>query len=203
MPPKTAKKAIKDALANLSKDNFQSFCEELLDRREEPLVKRNMVEGKGYLDVGNVLVDIFTEAKAPGVVVELLREIGCSNDADKLAQEIGSQSRKPGSSDTVRPSAGETGAEGDCSEEHFVDEHRAELIDRVCNVATIMDGLLSKKVISAGIYDEIFAITNKRDKMRKLYSGALNAAGRDGKDIFYKLLEKNENYLMNDLKKTK
>ncbi|XP_068425875.1 NACHT, LRR and PYD domains-containing protein 1b allele 5-like [Clinocottus analis] len=169
--PKTAKKAITDTLANLSKKKFDSFCEELLDRRAEPQVKRNMVEGKDYLDVGNVLVDIFTEAKAPAVVVELLREIGCSNDADKLGCAlavlplIGCISStlvhrdrlelkrpvhnpiKPGSSDNDNQITGHKQGE------HFVDKHQCDLIERVNNIKPILDNLLAEGVIPQEDYD--------------------------------------------------
>ncbi|XP_034384944.1 apoptosis-associated speck-like protein containing a CARD [Cyclopterus lumpus] len=205
MAPKSARKAIKDALETLSKKNFDRFCDALLDRRAEPRVRRNALEGESYLVVGNVLVETFTEARAPGVVVELLREINCHQVADTLAEETSGQSSKPGSA--VRPSAGATGvntmAEDNCSGEDFVNKHRAELIERVTDIGAIMDGLLDKEVTSQGIYDEIMATPNKRDKMRLLYSGALHAAGREGKEVFYKLLEENEKYLMKDLKKKK
>ena len=37
--------------------------------------------------------------------------------------------------------------------------------------------------------------------MRELYSGPLKASGDEGKDIFYKLLEGKEPYLVDDLKR--
>nr|ACQ59070.1 Apoptosis-associated speck-like protein containing a CARD [Anoplopoma fimbria] len=149
MAPKTVKKVIKDTLANLSKENFDDFCDQLADRRVEPQVKRNRVEGKSFLVVADVLVSTFTEERAPGVVEDLLREIDCHKDADKLVKEIAGLDSKPGSSDTAGPSAGATGvntmAEGDRSGEHFVDKYRARLIDRVSNIEAILDELLDKK----------------------------------------------------------
>ncbi|KAM6935594.1 uncharacterized protein PEZ65_005935, partial [Lycodopsis pacificus] len=82
-------------------------------------------------------------------------------------KEIGEQSSNPGSSDTVRPSAG---AEGGCTGADFVDKHRRELIDKVSNIKSILDELLEKEVITQGAYDEILEIPSKRGKMRKLYS---------------------------------
>ncbi|XP_054476858.1 apoptosis-associated speck-like protein containing a CARD isoform X2 [Anoplopoma fimbria] len=187
MAPKTVKKVIKDTLANLSKENFDDFCDQLVDRREEPQVKRNRVEGKSFLVVADVLVSTFTEERAPGVVEDLLREIDCHKDADKLVKEIAGLDSKPGSSDR----------------EHFVDKYRALLIDRVSDIEAILDELLDQKVITLGNYDEILAIPTSRGRMRKLYSGPLNSAGHDGKEVFYKLLEEKEKLLIAELKKKK
>ncbi|KAM6936159.1 apoptosis-associated speck-like protein containing a CARD isoform 1-T1 [Lycodopsis pacificus] len=197
MAPKTAKQLIKGALANLSKDNFEQFRDELLNREEEPRVKRNQVEDKNIIAVADVLISTFTETRALAVVVELLKEIDCNHDAEKLEKEIGEQSSNPGSSDTVRPSAG---AEGGCTGADFVDKHRAALIDRVSNIGPILDELFEKEVITQEAYDEILAIHTNREKMRKLYSGPLNSAGPKGKEVFYKFLERTEKYLIDHLK---
>ncbi|KAI9532117.1 hypothetical protein NQZ68_034322 [Dissostichus eleginoides] len=84
--------------------------------------------------------------------------------------------------------------------EHFVDKHRTELIDRVNCVADILDQLLREEVITPSIYDEILVIPTSRQKMRELFSGPLNAAGLRGKEVFYRILEKEEKYLIEDLK---
>lgn len=86
MAQKTIKALIKNTLASLKKDKFAAFVEELLDRREEPRVKRNAVEDQNYLTVTNVLVSTFTERKAPEVVAELLRQIDCNDEADELGK---------------------------------------------------------------------------------------------------------------------
>ncbi|XP_075962908.1 apoptosis-associated speck-like protein containing a CARD [Anarhichas minor] len=201
MAPKTAKQLIKGALANLSKENFELLRDELLDRKEEPRVKRNQVEDKNYIVVTDVLVSTFTETGAPAVVVKLLKEIGCHKEAEQLEKEISEQSSNPGSSDTVSPSAG---AEGGCTGEHFVDKHRAVLIDRVSSIGPILDELFEKEVITTQeAYDAIMAIPTNREKMRTLYSGPLNSAGPEGKEVFYKSLERTEKYLVADLKKKK
>uniref|UniRef100_G3PFF1 CARD domain-containing protein n=1 Tax=Gasterosteus aculeatus aculeatus TaxID=481459 RepID=G3PFF1_GASAC len=103
------------------------------------------------------------------------------------------------------PSAGAAGvnttAPDGSAEKHFVDEHRTALIDRVTNVAAILDDLLDGEVISKGSYEEIMALSTRRDQMRKLFSGPLDGSGRAGKDLFYKILEKKEKFLMKDLQK--
>lgn len=86
MSSKTVKITLAETLEDLSKNNFEKFVEHLLDRREEPQVRRNSVEGKNYLGVTDVLVSTFTEARAPRVVVELLRQIRCNDEADRLGE---------------------------------------------------------------------------------------------------------------------
>uniref|UniRef100_A0A671VE10 Pyrin domain-containing protein n=1 Tax=Sparus aurata TaxID=8175 RepID=A0A671VE10_SPAAU len=86
MPPNTIRKALADTLEDLSKRDFEKFCHEILDRREEPRIRRNRLEGKNYLDVVDVLVCTFTESKALQVTVETLRQIDCNEDADALGE---------------------------------------------------------------------------------------------------------------------
>ncbi|KAI9526276.1 hypothetical protein NQZ68_041561, partial [Dissostichus eleginoides] len=84
--------------------------------------------------------------------------------------------------------------------EHFVDEHRTELIERVNCVGNILDQLFGKKVIKKAIYDKIRKIPTTQEQMRELFCGPLNAAGLSGKEVFYRILEKEEKYLIDELK---
>uniref|UniRef100_A0A3B4YD60 Pyrin domain-containing protein n=1 Tax=Seriola lalandi dorsalis TaxID=1841481 RepID=A0A3B4YD60_SERLL len=86
MAPKTRKALVRETLGNLRKSQFEAFVEALLDRREEPRVKCTDVEDQGFLKVTNVVVSTFTEQKAPQVVAEILREIGCGEEAEKLGK---------------------------------------------------------------------------------------------------------------------
>nr|XP_046255938.1 uncharacterized protein LOC124065000 isoform X2 [Scatophagus argus] len=85
--------------------------------------------------------------------------------------------------------------------EQFVDEHRCELIEKVSNIGPILDKLLRKSVIKQESYDTIWAAPTTQEKMRTLYSGPLNAGGREAKDIFYKILEEEEPYLVAELER--
>ncbi|XP_034057036.1 apoptosis-associated speck-like protein containing a CARD isoform X1 [Gymnodraco acuticeps] len=203
------RQAVKGMLTNLSKDEFTEFCEELVYREKPPLVALNKVEGKSVLDIMKLLLSTFHE-KAVEVAAEVLHTIGCNEARAKLLKDAGVKYSEPGSSnmeatggpssengsrDTAGPSAGGT-ADG----EHFVDKHRTELINRVNCVADILDQLLEKKVITQSSYSEILVIPTTRQKMRELFSGPLNAAGPRGKDVFYRILEKEEQYLIEELK---
>lgn len=204
MATKTIKALIKDTLADLKKEHFEAFVEALLDRREKPRVKRIAVDGKNYLTVTNVLVSTFTECEAPGVVAEILRQIDCNDEAEALVNEAAALSSNPGSSNNTGPSPGTAGgdtmAEGGCSDEHPVDKHRVELINRVSNVSPILDELLAKKVIGDEKFAEISKLPTSYAKIRELCC-SLNSSG--SKDIFYELLKKHENFLMKELNKPK
>ncbi|KAM9353700.1 apoptosis-associated speck-like protein containing a CARD [Symphorus nematophorus] len=195
MPPKTARRVLADALEDLDKQDFDKFCRALLDRKEEPRVRRNKVQGKSFLDVADVLVSTFTETKAIGVAVDLLRQIDCNQDATSLLEEFDG----PVSGGTAGPPAGAGAANTAAVGKHFVDEHQLDLINRVTNISPILDELLSRKVIQQESYDKIRALSVSQDKMRELYSGCLRAS-RLCKDVFYEILEKNEPFLIAELK---
>ena len=84
---------------------------------------------------------------------------------------------------------------------HFVDQHRSDLIQRIGNFSPILDKLLDHGVLSQEQYD-IRAKATRQDKARELYSGALTSSGTSGKDIFYKVLEELEPFLIEDLKRS-
>lgn len=86
------------------------------------------------------------------------------------------------------------------SENHFVDKHRVQLIQRVSNIAPILDELQYKEVIDQEQYDKIRALPTSQDRMRELYSGPLKASAAC-KDIFYESLLANEKFLVEDLSK--
>ncbi|XP_044215680.1 uncharacterized protein LOC122987727 isoform X2 [Thunnus albacares] len=124
---------------------------------------------------------------------------GHSEAAASSAGPAGATVRAVGSSSGA--TGGNTLAEGRSTGKHFVDKHRCDLIERVSNIGPILDNLWEKGIIQQGVYNEIMEISTTEGKMRKLYIGPLNACGDEGKDIFYKLLEEKEPYLVADLKK--
>uniref|UniRef100_A0A3B4TPB4 Pyrin domain-containing protein n=1 Tax=Seriola dumerili TaxID=41447 RepID=A0A3B4TPB4_SERDU len=112
---KTVRIIIADTLEDLSKAKFDKFVHHLLDRREEPRVKCNSVEGKNYLGVTDVLVSTYTETGAPRVVCELLREIRCNDEADRLGETAGGrpeQQQGPSTSEEAYGSLGEDRRDG-------------------------------------------------------------------------------------------
>ncbi|XP_069571098.1 apoptosis-associated speck-like protein containing a CARD isoform X1 [Brachyistius frenatus] len=186
MAGSSIRKAVAGALEDLTEKDFQKFCFHLLDRRDEPRVKRNRVEGKDFMEITDVLVNHFTEEGAVLVTVDLLNQIGCCGVAKTLGEETAGRSS----------AAAEQHGKKD---QHFVDKHRNELIQRVSNVGPILDELLTK-VIQQERYDAIRAVKPSQEQMRDIY-GVLLKAGTDAKDIFYNILQKHEKCLLQDLQK--
>ncbi|XP_077455008.1 apoptosis-associated speck-like protein containing a CARD [Stigmatopora argus] len=165
------KKIIVDSLENLSKGNAERFCMALVDRRGECRVPLSKVDKQSRLEVTNVLVSTFTEAEAPAVVSELLKYIGCVDEATDLV-----------------------------SVQHFVDKHRLQLIERVANINPILDGLLEQRVLLEQAYQDIRNVPGNQDKMKKIYDLALKSCNA-AKDVFLELLRQKEPYLVKDLLK--
>ncbi|XP_077453939.1 apoptosis-associated speck-like protein containing a CARD [Stigmatopora argus] len=195
------KKIILQSLENLSKEDYESFCETLVDREGERRVLQSRVEGRSRSQVTNALVSTFTEAGAPAIVYEILESIGCGEQASKLNIRIAQLT--PNASGGQ--GAGQLGVanvlgSSNSSGKHFVDKHRLQLIQRVTNIDPILDGLLYQDVLKDGAYNTIRLTSGNQDKMRKIYDMALKSGG-DAKDVFMGLLHQEEPYLVKDLLK--
>ncbi|RVE63161.1 hypothetical protein OJAV_G00164700 [Oryzias javanicus] len=177
MCSRTPKKILAETLEDLTVTNFQKFVQDLVDRRQEPRVRRARVDGKDFLVVADVMVSTFTEKKVLSVAAEILTGIGCSEEAQQLLEEAES------------PSSG--------SEKHFVDKHLSELISRVSCVEPILDQLLQKDVLQQEAYDSIRLKTTSQDKMRELLRHL--RASPAHKDIFYDILKTQQKHLVEDL----
>lgn len=194
---KTIKSAVSETLDDLGKEDFKNFCHHLLDRREQPRVKRNKVEDKSYREVTDALVSTFTEEGALPVVIEILKRIGCNGEAKELEEATAGKSSKPAPTDASSGAAGAAGGSKTAGGKDFVDKHRGQLIKRVSNIAPILDELLDKEVIDQETYTKIRALSTSQEKMRELYSGPLGA--EKCKDIFYQILLENEKFLVKEL----
>uniref|UniRef100_A0A7N8WR42 PYD and CARD domain containing n=1 Tax=Mastacembelus armatus TaxID=205130 RepID=A0A7N8WR42_9TELE len=187
MPYKTVKAALTDMFEDLSDQDFSRFYHKLLDRRIEPRIRRQRIEDKDRLDIADVMISTFTEAKVVHVVVEILRDIGCNQEAADLSKMPSDESH-------------DSMCKVTCSfAKHFVDRHKVELIRRVSNIGPILDDLLDEDVIQQEVYEQIRALPTTQDKIRELYSGPLKAS-EACKDIFYESLQIHEKFLIDDLK---
>ncbi|XP_035991414.1 uncharacterized protein LOC105923587 isoform X3 [Fundulus heteroclitus] len=81
--------------------------------------------------------------------------------------------------------------------EHFVDRHREELIQRVTNIAPILDGLLQRNVILQETYDQILRLQTTQSQMREIF--ICLRAGDACKDIFFSILQEKEGFVINNL----
>lgn len=78
--------AWKQLLMSIFPSDFDKFCHQLLDLRGAPRVRRNRVEGKGFLDIADVLVSTVTEAGALRVALDILEQIDCNEEAQTLGE---------------------------------------------------------------------------------------------------------------------
>ncbi|XP_016518362.1 apoptosis-associated speck-like protein containing a CARD isoform X1 [Poecilia formosa] len=189
MALKKPKVILSDVLENLEQKNYKKFCSALVDRDRN--VKRNQVENKDFLDIANVMVNVYDKDTLK-VAEELLREICCVKDANNLAEEA----KKAGlhtSVPTVVAGPSPVTSDG----KHFVDKHRRELINRVGNIGPILDELLDQEVLDNEAYNKINALPTNQEKVRELCTKYLNA--RMTKDIFYIILKKKEKFLIGEL----
>uniref|UniRef100_A0A667X487 PYD and CARD domain containing n=1 Tax=Myripristis murdjan TaxID=586833 RepID=A0A667X487_9TELE len=177
-----------DALEDLPEKKLKKFCMVLLDRRGEPRVKTSAVEGKDCITIAQVLVSTFTELGALQITLELLREIDCNEEAERLG-ELPHEPKRI--SDTMQLNQ---------ADKHFVDKHRTALIQRVSTVPSLLDELLDSGVIKQEGYNTVMAQATSQAMMRELYKGPLNACGPSGKDIFYEILVELEPVLISDLR---
>uniref|UniRef100_A0A8C8VLT0 CARD domain-containing protein n=1 Tax=Pelusios castaneus TaxID=367368 RepID=A0A8C8VLT0_9SAUR len=85
-------------------------------------------------------------------------------------------------------------------EEHFIDQHREQLIQRVRHVDGVLDKLY-KSVLNDEQYQTIRAERTDPQKMRKLYD-LLPSWDWACKDQLYQVLEDKQKFLIEDLKGT-
>ncbi|XP_066433045.1 apoptosis-associated speck-like protein containing a CARD [Eleutherodactylus coqui] len=83
-------------------------------------------------------------------------------------------------------------------ENHFVDEHRTELIQRVTLVSPILDDLLQLRLLTCEAYNKVRRIQTSEDQMRELYD-YVNSWGSKDKDKFLQSLIKHNSPLIRDL----
>ncbi|XP_078136118.1 lysozyme g-like [Sander vitreus] len=76
-------------LEDLNDMQLKKFCSAILDRREEPRVRRVSLEGKTLLEIADVLVLTYTESGAKDVALETLGEIGCNALRESFAKDTG------------------------------------------------------------------------------------------------------------------
>ncbi|XP_034772724.2 apoptosis-associated speck-like protein containing a CARD [Acipenser ruthenus] len=200
MDKKTVKDHIINALDDLRQSELKAFRHKLCDTDFEDGVNiaKGKVEGADSLDLADIIVRTFSEANSVKVTVRVLRAIGENQIANILERNSGQAGEMSGA---VERTATTTGARLDLTVNgvHFVDRHREALIKRTPIVAPILDALLTEKMIHQELYTEIITATiTPQSKMRKLFL-ATTAWGTKQKDYFYKILEREQPFLIEEL----
>ncbi|KAM4579874.1 uncharacterized protein PAE49_004973 isoform 2-T2 [Odontesthes bonariensis] len=109
---------------------------------------------------------------------------------------------KSGAVEAAGSSGGAACGPTSAEDEHFVDKHMEDLIQRVSATGPILDALLRNKVIQPETYETIRALPTSQGQIRELFCGPLRA-GEACKDIFLSVLREKEPLLMADLNRRK
>ncbi|KAK6469947.1 apoptosis-associated speck-like protein containing a CARD [Huso huso] len=211
MDKKTVKDHIINALDDLRQSELKAFRHKLCDTdfEEGVSIAKGKVEGADSLDLADIIVRTFSEANSVKVTVRVLRAIGENQIANILERKEGRQDnileRKTGQAGRMSGAIERTATNADgrldltVNGVHFVDRHREALIKRTPIVAPILDALLTEKIIHQELYTEIVtATTTPQSKMRMLFL-ATTAWGTKQKDYFYKILEREQPFLIEEL----
>ncbi|XP_032399652.1 lysozyme g isoform X1 [Etheostoma spectabile] len=87
MPPKTVTRALLNMLEDLNDTQLNYFISAILDRREEPRVRRAFLVGKTCQEIADVLVSTYTESGAKDVALETLGVINCNAQRQSFAKD--------------------------------------------------------------------------------------------------------------------
>ncbi|KAL6462402.1 hypothetical protein MHYP_G00288240 [Metynnis hypsauchen] len=199
---KSARDVLLDGLDDLSDDQFKRFTDKLTDSRLEPRVRRSAVDKKDRLDVARTMIDTYTEKQGLVVAVNLLKSIGLNQTAEDLEKDaaaIGLQLTSEAGGGPSELKDGSTNAGAPFSEAKFIDDKRTGLIDRATGVESILDALLTLKVINRNQYSDIRAERTDQRMMRALFDGPVFAGGDKAKSDLYKVLMDQQSYMMKDL----
>ncbi|KAE8578045.1 hypothetical protein XENTR_v10023295 [Xenopus tropicalis] len=81
---------------------------------------------------------------------------------------------------------------------HFVDKHRAELIERIPNIDPVLDELLGDGTLTQEQYDIVRCNRTPQEKMRQLF-GCVRAWGGREKDALFRAMNTYHQPLICDL----
>uniref|UniRef100_A0A8C3T486 Apoptosis-associated speck-like protein containing a CARD n=1 Tax=Chelydra serpentina TaxID=8475 RepID=A0A8C3T486_CHESE len=195
----TGRSRLLQTLAGLGKDELR--------RWKEKLSKIPLKEG--YQRIPQALL----ETADPGALAELL--ISYYGEEDGLQLALVWDSRQQGmralpteqQRKAIVPGTVKSPTEiraplvpGITHKEHFIDQHREQLIQRVRQVDGVLDKLYST-VLDNEQYQSIRAERTDPEKMRKLFD-LLPSWNRDCKDQLYQVLEAKQKFLIQELKGT-
>uniref|UniRef100_UPI0037E81963 caspase recruitment domain-containing protein 8-like n=1 Tax=Semicossyphus pulcher TaxID=241346 RepID=UPI0037E81963 len=184
MASKDFKQALVDTLVDLRPSEFRRFSDQV-KRRIEEHTGVFFCKGAGNLpaciDIADLLISKFTEGGALPEAVKILGKIGCHNAAYRVKQASGQAIMLPDPRE----------------EEHLVDKYKVQLINCVSDVESILNELLTKKVIPQERYDTIRALPTPEEKMTDIFD-CLTAVGDRGKDILYNIIDELEPHLFDD-----
>lgn len=85
---KTVRDYLNDTFDDLDDVQFKKFKSKLVDRKEEPRIRKGTVQNADRLDLIDKLVSTFTENDAGQVTVAILRSANFTQEADDLQKNL-------------------------------------------------------------------------------------------------------------------
>uniref|UniRef100_A0A674IZD1 PYD and CARD domain containing n=1 Tax=Terrapene triunguis TaxID=2587831 RepID=A0A674IZD1_9SAUR len=174
-----------ETLDDLGEDDLKRFKHKLKRMQLEKgyqAIPWGRLEKGDPVDVTDLLISHYGERYGVEVAVQVLREIKHRALAERLTEAI---------------SAVLAGASSPIRYEHFVNQHRAQLIQRVMAVDGILDSLYGP-VLDLEQIQSIRAERSSVEKMRKLYE-LVPKWDNDCKDRLYQALKEKHRPLVEEL----
>ncbi|XP_039389998.1 apoptosis-associated speck-like protein containing a CARD [Mauremys reevesii] len=186
-----------DTLEELGQDQFKRFKTKLNVfpvKEGYSNIPRGRLEKADVLDVCDMLISYYQEDYVVEVTVAVLTDINMWDLADRLCKATGTGSGGKGQ----KPEASSDSIRGE--EEHFVDRHREQLIQRIAHVKPLLD-MLHGNVLDDEQYQIISSRSTSQEKMRKLYQ-LMPSWNKECKDRFYAALKTKNKFLIEALERS-
>ncbi|XP_054992597.1 apoptosis-associated speck-like protein containing a CARD [Sorex araneus] len=191
----SARDAILQALEELTSDELKKFKLKLQSvelREGYGRIPRGQLQSMDAVDLTDKIVSCYTEHYGAELTEQVLRATGFLEQADQLRDAAPADARMDPASAAAPVTTAQTAV-------HFVDRHRAELINRVTNVDALLDALYGT-VLREDEYQAVRAEATNQNKMRKLYS-LMPAWTLDCKNQLLTALQSSHPFLVRDLEK--
>ncbi|KAM3917793.1 apoptosis-associated speck-like protein containing a CARD isoform 2-T3 [Leptodactylus fuscus] len=187
---KTVRDVLLRALKSLRETAFKEFKFKLedLDVKEGfSKIPGGMLEKAEHVDVARLIIQNYTESYGIEVTLTVLEAINAREEAAKLMDALKTA--------PVQETAQEATSR---DEKHFVDRHRAALIEDVPLVPPILDDLFQDDLLTKQAYNKIYRKSTSEEQMRELYTFVNTWRDKD-KDQLLKSLRKHHAPLIKKL----
>ncbi|XP_073502136.1 apoptosis-associated speck-like protein containing a CARD [Phyllobates terribilis] len=194
---RTVKDVLIHTLENLERKSFKKFKNKLNDieiKEGYSKIPKGTLQEADELDTAELLLRYYKENYGTEVTLTVLQAINENKEAEELKKAImevtgcGSQESAMGEDEGAKSR----------EEEHFVDRHRAQLVDRVALVDPILDDLFQWKLLTSEDYSTVRSMNTPQNKMRQLFC-YVDSWGKGDKDQFLKSLRQRNPPLIRNL----
>ncbi|XP_069508051.1 apoptosis-associated speck-like protein containing a CARD isoform X2 [Ambystoma mexicanum] len=176
---KSLKDLIEEALEDLEEESLKKFKRKLNEVQPEAgynRIPRGKLEKADRMDIADHIVSYYLQQYGLSITLQVLEAIN-----------------EKGVAESLRTNAAAAG-------QHFVDQHRQQIISRTTLVEPIIDHLLSAGLLTDEQYERVGTRDTIQNKMRELYSFE-RGWGEGDKDEFYRALETHNPPLVRDLER--